>query len=81
MKYLRRHSLQVRRFAMSELTVQQAADKAYQAEIILALMQGKSAVRMEDSEIDALIVMVKELIGDVGGFLGEEASREEVENA
>jgi hypothetical protein len=65
---------------MSDLTVQQAADKAYQAEIILALMQGK-AVRMEDSEIDALIVMVKELIGDVGGFLGEEASREEVENA
>ena len=66
---------------MSDLTVQQAADKEYQAEIILALMQGKSAVRMEDSEIDALIVMVKELIGDVGGFLGEEASREEVENA
>ena len=58
---------------MSELTVQQAADKAYQAEIILALMQGKSAVCMEDSE--------KELISDVGGFLGEEASREEVENA
>ncbi|BBR06953.1 hypothetical protein [Klebsiella quasipneumoniae] len=54
---------------MSELTVQQAADKAYQAEIILALMQGKSAVRMEDSEIDALIVMVKELIGDVGSLI------------
>ena len=66
---------------MSELTVRQFADKAYQAEIILALMQEKSAVHMEDSEIDALIVMVKELIGDVGGFLGEEASREEVENA
>ena len=66
---------------MSELTVRQAADKAYQAEIILALMQEKTAVRMEDSEIDALIVMVKKLIGDVGGFLGEEASREEVENA
>ena len=65
---------------MSELTVRQAADKAYQAEIILALMQEKTAVRMEDSEIDALIVMVKKLIGDVGGFLGEEASREEVEN-
>ncbi|HCI6179097.1 hypothetical protein PX098_05875 [Klebsiella pneumoniae] len=66
---------------MSELTVRQFADKAYQAEIILALMQEKSAVHMEDSEIDALIVMVKELIGDVGSFLGEEASREEVENA
>ncbi|HBR2111292.1 hypothetical protein N5I83_15525 [Klebsiella variicola] len=66
---------------MSELTVRQFADKAYQAEIILALMQEKTAVRMEDSEIDALIVMVKELIGDVGSFLGEEASREEVENA
>lgn len=67
---------------MSELTVRQFADKAYQAEIILALMQEKTAVRMEDSEIDALIVMVKKLIGDVGGFLGEEASRaEEEENA
>ncbi|HDE1547014.1 TPA: hypothetical protein PCC46_002472 [Klebsiella quasipneumoniae] len=65
---------------MSDLTVRQFADKAYQAEIILALMQEKTAVRMEDSEIYALIVMVKELIGDVGGFLGEEASREEVEN-
>ena len=81
MKYLRRHSLQLRRFARSELTVRQFADKAYQAEIILALMQEKTAVRMEDSEIDALIAMVKDLIGDVGGFLGEEASREEVENA
>ena len=65
---------------MSDLPVRQFADKAYQAEIILALMQEKTAVRMEDSEIDALIVMVKKLIGDVGGFLGEEASREEVEN-
>ncbi|VGH63782.1 hypothetical protein [Klebsiella pneumoniae] len=67
---------------MSDLTVRQFADKAYQAEIILALMQEKTAVRMEDSEIDALIMMVKKLIGDVGGFLGEEASRaEEEENA
>ena len=67
---------------MSDLPVRQFADKAYQAEIILALMQEKTAVRMEDSEIDALIVMVKKLIGDVGGFLREEASRaEEEENA
>ena len=66
---------------MSDLPVRQFADKAYQAEIILALMQEKTAVRMEDSEIDALIAMVKDLIGDVGSFLGEEASREEVENA
>ncbi|MDV0648224.1 hypothetical protein RZP13_01855 [Klebsiella quasipneumoniae subsp. similipneumoniae] len=66
---------------MCELTIQQVAEKAFQAEIILALMQEKTAVRMEDSEIDALIAMVKDLIGDVGGFLGEEASREEVENA
>ncbi|WP_171882522.1 hypothetical protein [Klebsiella quasipneumoniae] len=66
---------------MSDLPVRQFADKAYQAEIILALMQEKTAVRMEDSEIDALIMMVKKLIGDVGGFLGEEALREEEENA
>lgn len=66
---------------MSDFPVRQFADKAYQAEIILALMQEKTAVRMEDSEIDALIAMVKDLIGDAGGFLGEEASREEVENA
>ncbi|MBU9731368.1 hypothetical protein [Klebsiella variicola] len=64
---------------MSELTVRQFADKAYQAEIILALMQEKTAVRMEDSEIDALIAIVKDLIGDVGGFLGKEESRTERE--
>ncbi|HCI6378312.1 MULTISPECIES: hypothetical protein [Klebsiella pneumoniae complex] len=64
---------------MSELTIHQAAEKAYQAEIILALICEKSAAHMEDSEIDALIVMVKELIGDVGGFLGEEESRTELE--
>lgn len=64
---------------MSELTVQQAAEKAYQAEIILALICEKSVVHMEDSEVDALIVMVKTLIGDVGGFLGEEESRTERE--
>ena len=39
----------------------------------------KTAVRMEDSEIDALIAIVKDLIGDVGGFLGEEESRTERE--
>ena len=66
---------------MCDLTIQQAAEKAYQAEIILALICEKSAVHMEDSEIDALIVMVKKLIGDVGGFLGEETLREELENA
>ncbi|EJG9558061.1 hypothetical protein NBK70_002593 [Escherichia coli] len=64
---------------MSELTIQQAAEKAYQAEIILSLICEKSAVRMEDSEIDALIAIVKDLIGDVGGFLGEEESRTERE--
>jgi hypothetical protein len=38
---------------MSDLTVHQAAEKAFQAEIILALMKEKKA--MEDCEIDALI--------------------------
>ncbi len=65
---------------MRDMTVQQAAEKAYQAEIILALICEKSVVHMEDSEVDALIVMVKELIGDVGGFLGEEGSLAEVGN-
>ncbi len=63
---------------MSELTIHQAAEKAYQAEIILALICEKSVVHMESSEVDALLVMVKKLIGDVGGFLGEEESRAEV---
>ena len=35
---------------------------------------------MEDCEIDALLAMLKGLIGDVSSFLGEEASREEEEN-
>ncbi len=65
---------------MSDMTVQQAAEKAYQAEIILALICEKSVVHMEDSEVDALLVMVKKLVGDVGGFLGEEESLAEVEN-
>jgi hypothetical protein len=59
MKYLRRHAFQARRCAMSDLTVQQAADKAYQAEIILALMQ---KVRLSAWKIAklTLIVMVKD---------------------
>lgn len=65
---------------MRDMTVQQAAEKAYQAEIILALSCEKSVVHMEDSEVDALIVMVKELIGDVGGFLGDAESLAEVRN-
>ena len=66
---------------MSDLTVQQVAEKAYQAEIILLLMREKTPARMEDCEIDALLVMLQNLIGDVSGFLGEEALREEVGNA
>lgn len=65
---------------MRDMTVQQAAEKAYQAEVILALICEKSVVHMEDSEVDALIVMVKELIGDVGGFLGDAESLAEVGN-
>lgn len=65
---------------MRELRFRKLADKAYQAEIILALICEKTAVRMENSEIDVLLVLVKKLIGDVGGFLGEEASCEEEEN-
>ncbi|HDX8815525.1 hypothetical protein [Klebsiella michiganensis] len=66
---------------MSDLTVHQAAEKPFQAEIILALMKEKKAESMEDCEINALIQVIKSLIGDVGGFLGEEALREEEENA
>lgn len=65
---------------MRELRFRKLADKAYQAEIILSLICEKTAVRMENSEIDVLLVLVKKLIGDVGGFLGEEASCEEEEN-
>lgn len=60
---------------MPDLTITQAAEKAYQAEIILALMKEKGAVRMEDSEVDALLVILKKLVGDVGYFLGEEESK------
>ncbi|WP_438441798.1 hypothetical protein [Klebsiella variicola] len=66
---------------MSELTVQQAVDKAYQAEIILALMQIRQVEKMESSEVAALVNLLKDLVGDTGGFLGEEVSREEEENA
>ncbi|ENF6402712.1 hypothetical protein ABRX33_002682 [Klebsiella variicola] len=66
---------------MSDLTIQQAADKAYQAEIILALMQARQVEKMESSEVAAMINLLKDLVGSVGGFLGEEAFREEEENA
>lgn len=66
---------------MSDLTVHQAAEKAYQAEIILALMQIRQVEKMESSEVAALVNLLKDLVGDTGGFLGEEVSREEVENA
>ncbi|EMD1841783.1 hypothetical protein J8995_29660 [Klebsiella quasipneumoniae subsp. quasipneumoniae] len=66
---------------MSDLTVHQAAEKAYQAEIILALMQIRQVEKMESSEVAALVNLLKDLVGDTGGFLGEEVSREEEENA
>lgn len=65
---------------MRDMTAQQAAEKAFQAEIILSMMQKRTAASMEDCEIDAMLAMLKGLIGDISGFLGEEASREEEEN-
>lgn len=65
---------------MHELRFQKPAEKAFQAEIILSMMKKRTAASMEDCEIDALLAMLKELIGDISGFLGEEASREEEEN-
>ena len=66
---------------MCDLTIRQAAEKAYQAEIILALMQKRQVEKMESSEVAAMINLLKDLVGSVGGFLGEEAFREEEENA
>ncbi|OWP46382.1 hypothetical protein [Raoultella ornithinolytica] len=66
---------------MCDLTIRQAAEKAYQAEIILALMQIRQVEKMESSEVAALVNLLKDLVGDTGGFLGEEVSREEEENA
>ncbi|HIG8653384.1 TPA: hypothetical protein ACYENG_005092 [Klebsiella pneumoniae] len=65
---------------MRELRFQKPAEKAFQAEIILSMMIKRTAASMEDCEIDALLAMLKGLIGDISGFLGEEASREEEEN-
>ncbi|HGW3165979.1 TPA: hypothetical protein ACNKBM_000982 [Klebsiella pneumoniae] len=65
---------------MHELRFQKPAEKAFQAEIILSMMKKMTAASMEDCEIDALLAMLKGLIGDISGFLGEEASREEEEN-
>lgn len=65
---------------MRELRFQNPAEKAFRAEIILSMMKKRTAASMEDCEIDALLAMLKGLIGDVSSFLGEEASREEEEN-
>jgi hypothetical protein len=48
---------------MSDLPVRQFADKAYQAEIILALMQARQVEKMESSEVAAMINLLKDLVG------------------
>ncbi|HDY8894644.1 TPA: hypothetical protein RRI24_001725 [Klebsiella pneumoniae] len=65
---------------MCELNIHQAAEKAYQAEIILALMQARQVEKMESSEVAALINLLKDLVGDTGGFLGDAESLAEVGN-
>jgi hypothetical protein len=62
---------------MSDLPVRQFADKAYQAEII-SPWQGR--LKRKIREVAAMINLLKDLVGSVGGFLGEEAFEEE-ENA
>lgn len=66
---------------MSDLTLTQAAEKAYQAETILCLMQEKHVAHMDKGEVQALIVLLSGLVGDVGCFLVEAESFAEVAHA
>ncbi|EPG2864912.1 hypothetical protein QEG60_003402 [Pluralibacter gergoviae] len=60
-----------------EITLEQAAERAHQAEIIARLVEVYPH-RMAACEVSAIATLLKRLAGDVTAWLGEEiAQREE----
>ncbi|QBX68677.1 hypothetical protein [Serratia quinivorans] len=57
-----------------EITLEQAAEKAAQAETVLALIESYPH-QLEDSEISALSTLLRSLIGSACIWLNEEQAR------
>ncbi|EPS5423201.1 TPA: hypothetical protein R4126_003787 [Klebsiella michiganensis] len=59
-----------------EITLEQALERAHQAEIICSLLEVFPR-RLVDSEVSAIATLLKRLTGDVTGWLGEELTERE----
>lgn len=63
-----------------DITVQQAAERAHQAEIICRLMEDHPH-HFEDCDVSAIATLLKRLTGDVAAFLIAKSAEEESHNA
>ncbi|HBE9082235.1 hypothetical protein [Serratia fonticola] len=54
-----------------EITLEQAADKANQAAVVLSLLK-VCPQRLEEGEVEALATLLRSLVGNVYGWLAEE---------
>lgn len=61
---------------MADITLEQAAERAQQAELILAMWEDQPH-QMESCEIAALISLVKSLTGGLASFLIELQAQQE----
>ncbi|EBW7999827.1 hypothetical protein E1871_06090 [Salmonella enterica subsp. enterica serovar Mgulani] len=59
-----------------EITLEQAAERAHQTEIICRLMEGYPGC-LVDSEVSAIATLLKRLSGDVTAWLIEELAERE----
>jgi hypothetical protein len=62
-----------------EITLQQAAQKAEQAETVLQLLKFYPN-SLTESEIEALAFLLSSLVGNASAWLAEEQARQEAEN-
>lgn len=61
---------------MAEITLEQAAERSHQVEIICRMMESYPD-KMDDSEIQAIATLLRRLSGDVYAFLIEEQATKE----
>lgn len=57
-----------------EITLEKAAEMAYQAELVCRLLESHPD-RLEDSEVIAIASLLAKLTGGVCGWLGEEIAQ------
>ena len=63
-----------------EITLEQAAERAHQAEVICRLVEDHPH-HLEDCDVSAIATLLKRLTGDVTAFLVEMVAEEESRNA